>query len=184
MWIYFLVFVVCVAIASLYVLGIRKLLKLLVKTDIPSPFTIWEDFWRERKKFGIVYLAGDIIKFGIEIFILWIGNAIVIRLVSIMITFTTSGFFWRRRNLVVRKIQQDTQKHRIFWEFLGDTFASLVFWVPMYIIQLIVLVAFDLTHWSNVWYGVYVQIWAILLFGRFGCFAADLLERWLFTKRN
>lgn len=184
MLIYFRVFFLCLLVGITYVFIIRKILKRSTKAIIPSPFTIWEDFWRERKKFGIVYLAGDIVKFVIEMFILWTGNAVVMRLVSIMLTFSTSWFFGRRRNLVIKKIQQDTQKYRVFWEFLGDTFASLVFRVPMYIIQLMMLVAFDLTHWSNVWYSVYVGIWAILMFGRFGCFAADLLERWLFGKKN
>lgn len=184
MWIYLLVFVLCVAIGMFYVYLIWQLLKWLIKTEVPSPFVLGKDFIREWKKFGIVYLAGDIVKFVIELFILWLENAIVIRLVAIMITFTTSWFFGRRRSLVVKKIQQDVKKHLPFREFMGDTFASLIFWVPMYIVQLMMFIAFDLTHWSNVWFSVYVGIWAILLFGRFGCFAADLLERWLFGRNN
>lgn len=185
MWIYLLVFLLCIAIGALYVLIIRQILKWTTNHNVPSPFALWKEFWIEWKKFGTVYLIWDLIRFVIEMFILGTGNAIVIRLVAIMITFTTSGFFGRWRNLVIRKIQKDTQKHHhIFWEFLGDTFASLVFWVPMYIVQVMMLVFFDLTHRSNLRNSVYVGIWAILLFGRFGCFAADLVERWLFNKKK
>jgi transposase len=184
MLIYFLVFFVCLFVGIAYVFIIWQFLKRTTKTHIPSPFSLGENFWREWKKFGIVYLIWDITRFVIEMFVLWTGNAIVIRLVAIMLTFSTSGFFGRWRNVVLNKIKSDVTKHYKFWEFMWDTFASLVFWVPMYIVQLMMLVAFDLTHWSNVWYGVYVQIWAILMFGRFGCFAADLVERWLFGKKE
>lgn len=184
MRIYLLVFLLCIAIWLIYVFIIWQILKWSLNENIPSPFVLGKDFWIEFKKFGIVYLISDIIRFFIELFILWLRNAIVIRLVAIMITFTTSWFFGRRRNLVVKKIKKDTDKNHIFWEFLGDTFASLVFWVPMYIIQLMMLIAFDLTHRTNLRYSVYVWIWAILMFWRFGCFAADLVERWLFGKNN
>jgi len=181
MLIYFFVFLLCLLVGIAYVFIIWQLLRRFTKWNIPNPFSIWKDFIRERKKFWIVYLIWDITRFVIEIFILWTGNAIVIRLVAIMITFTTSWFFGRWRNLVLRKIKHDIKKNRIFWEFLWDTFASLIFWVPMYIAKIMILVAFDLTQWTNLWYSVYVWIWAILLFGRFWCFAADLLERRLFN---
>lgn len=184
MWVYFLVFFLCLLASVLYVYWIWQFLKLTTKIHIPTPFSFGKDFWREWKKFGIVYLVGDITRFVIEMFILGTWNAIVIRLVAIMITFSTSWFFGRWRNLVLRKIKHDVKNHYKFWEFMGDTFASLVFWVPMYIVKLMILVAFDLTQRSNLWYSVYVGIWAILLFGRFGCFAADLVERWLFWKRD
>lgn len=184
MRIYFLVFFVCLVVGIAYVYLIWQFLKRTTKAYIPSPFSLGKEFLREWKKFGIVYLAGDIIRFVMEMFILGTGNAIVIRLVAIMMTFSTSWFFGRWRNLVLSKIKSDVTKHYKFWEFMGDTFASLVFWVPIYIVQLMMLIAFDLTHRSNLWYSVYVGIWAILLFGRFGCFAADLVERWLFGKRN
>ncbi len=184
MWIYFVVFFVCLAVGIVYVYLIRQFLKRTTTSHIPSPFSLGKAFLREWKKFGIVYLVGDIARFVIEMFILGTGNAIVIRLVAIMMTFSTSWFFGRWRNLVLNKIKSDVKSHYKFWEFMGDTFASLVFWVPIYIVQLMMLIAFDLTHRSNLWYSVYVGIWAILLFGRFGCFAADLVERWLFGKKD
>lgn len=184
MWVYFLVFFLCLLVSISYVFIIWQFLKRTTKADIPSPFSFSKKFWREWKKFGIVYFIWDIARFVVEMFVLGTWNAIVIRLVAIMITFTTSGFFGRWRNLVLTKLKHDVKSHYKFREFMGDTFASLVFWVPMYITKVMILVAFDLTHRSNLWYSVYVGIWAILLFGRFGCFAADYLEKNMFKKKK
>lgn len=183
MWVYFLVFFLCLLVSISYVFIIWQFVKRTTKEDIPSPFSFSKKFWRELKKFGFVYFVGDMTKFIVEILILWPGNAIVVRLVGIMITFTTSGFFGRWRTLVLKKIKQDVKSHYKFREFMGDTFASLVFWVPMYITQVMILVAFDLTHRSNLWYSVYVTIISILLFWRFGCIVADYLEK-KFSKRK
>jgi len=90
MRIYFVVFFVCLAVGILYVYLIWQFLKRTTKSNIPSPFSLGKEFLREWKKFGIVYLAGDIIRFVMEMFILGTGNAIVIRLVAIMMTFSTS----------------------------------------------------------------------------------------------
>lgn len=182
MLLYIWVFVLCILIWILYVLIIWQLLSLFSSTKIPSPFQINNDFWIEWKKFGVVYLFSDITRFAIEWLILWVGNAVVMRLVAIMITFSTSWFFGRWRALVIKKIKKDTKKHLVFWEYLWDTFAGLIFWVPMYAMQLLILVQYDLTEWIRFDYSIMVSVISIILFGRLWCFLADMFEKYVLRK--
>ncbi len=177
MLIYILVFFICLFFAVFYVFLIWSLLKLFVKNKVPNPFSFWKEFIREWKKFWSLYLFSDIVKFFIESFILWVNNAIVMRSVAILLTFTTSWFFGWWRNWVLQKIQKDVKKKLFFWEYMWDTFASLIFWLPIYIIKIMLLIYFDLTDRNSFWYSVYFSAISMILLGRFGCYIADVFQK-------
>ncbi len=184
MLLYLKIFLLCFLIWISYVFLIWKILKWTTDINISSPFVFDKSFWKDFKKFALVYFLSDLVRFVFELIILWLEWAIIIRLVSTMITLGTSGFFAWWRAFVIKKLERASQRNRIFREFIGDTFASLVFRVPMYVIQLIILVKFGLVGRESVLYWVYLQMWSIMIFGRFTCFLADFLEKKLLNQKK
>ncbi|MBU0627096.1 hypothetical protein KKG31_03775 [Patescibacteria group bacterium] len=68
-------------------------------------------------------------------------------------------------------------------KYIGDTISSLIFWFPIYIIQLFVLYAFQLITMQKIFLAIIVALVITLIFGRFSCFLADLFEKYILHKK-
>jgi len=173
---YFLVALILFWFSIGYVWILRRIYKR--KHIIRHPFNFDKSFRTELHKFGIIYLMDDIIKFLIEwYFIIWFTNALILRIIWIILTISTSWFFWWFRNFMVEKHKAKYYRHPWVRKYVGDTLANIIFRWPIYIWQLLILFVFNLTSLRSVFMGIILCLIGVLFFGRIVCYIADFYQK-------
>jgi hypothetical protein len=181
--VYSMVFILLLMRAFFCVWIFWRILKLTKKYNhATNPFRLGKSFWDEMKKFWTVYLLGDVLRFIMEWMIVWFDNAVILRLVSVIFTLTTSWFFGWLRNTIITEVKAQTKGHLLLREFLGDTVASVLFWVPIYWGELLILRKRDLIDPNQIRISLLVALASNMFFWRISCYFADILEKYVFKK--
>jgi len=171
-WKYLVVAIVLFWFSIGYVWLLRRIYKR--KHVIKHPFNFDKGFRIELHKFGVIYLADDIVKFAIEwFFIVWFTNAIILRIIGTAVTILSSWFFWWFRNFMIEKHNAKYYKTPSMRKYVWDTLATIIFRWPIYIWQLLILYAFHLTSLNSVFIGIAFCSIGVFIFGRLVCYVAD-----------
>jgi len=173
--------IIIIARAISYIFIIRNFSKHISPTK--SPFNFSKKFITDTEKFSLVYVFWDILLLLFEwFFIIWFKNAIILRIISVILLLTTAGFFWRFRTRIRNKILKKNIKSNFIKLYLADTIPSLIFRTPIYIGKLCIFAFFGLVTWPKIFAWIIISLLSVTLFGRIACRIADITEKLLIKK--
>lgn len=178
---YIIIGVAMLTWAIIYVTILWGILKW--KHNAPHPFNFDKNFFIELQKFGYLYIIGDIARLWIEGLIIGFSNAIVVRIITTILSVIKWWFFGWFRNFIISRFQKSDTNMSAWRKYIGDTMASFIFWTPIYIIQLFILHAYNLITMHQIYITMIVSIAITFSFGRMTCFFADLFEKYILRRK-